>query len=205
MRYRRIREQALDLQSKIGKISFTEAMDSLVEAGWNAPLAKENPAIDTIMRTKKWDISSDKFPIFNPKIEEEKKDYSKYPNIVNPKTKGLEPSLIVGEDPITLDETEVIQFHHKQPNGEIYNHEESYISPDSLEKFIIIQIDENSQDFGNCWDREHCKGILYPQEIKGFVSDKTYNEYRQLFNWRFRFVREGGRRKTRKMCISARK
>ena len=56
--------------------------------------------------------------------------------------------------------------------------------------------------FGLCWEHQQCKGRLYPAEIKPYVPEELYNEYRQKFNWKFRAVRGGsiqrrsGQRKT---------
>ena len=84
------------------------------------------------------------------------------------------------------DEDKMIQFHHRNKNGDINNHENQYIERDVLESRLRtlnerFYIDE---DAGYC-PIPGCGGLLYPEEIKSIMPADVYEPYRVKFNNKF--------------------
>jgi ankyrin repeat protein len=200
-RFRRRREYALELQDDVGKKTFTTAMNELVEEMWNAPLARKG-VLKRIMEEKKWNIPADAFPAPPPPPAEVAIDFASFPNLNRPADEAvLVPTVVQGTDVILQEpDMEVIQFHHKQPDGSINHHTVTCIGADSLTHMISQAVGAyKTPTFGLCWEANGCKGRLWPEEIKPFVPDELYNDYRMKFNWKFRAGggAAGGRR-TRK-------
>ena len=133
-RFRRLREYARDLQEEVGKKTFSEAMNELVEEMWNAPLSRK-PVVKKIIETKKWNINASEFPAPLPPPPERVINFALFPNIVQDvETAAANLSTtLVGFDSIGQEDNQaVIQFHHVQPDGGVFNHEGNYISVESL-------------------------------------------------------------------------
>jgi ankyrin repeat protein len=103
------------------------------------------------------------------------------------------------------DESNVIQFRHRGVDGKVYNHEESFISPESLEMVLENKI----KNFGEkssiyCWAYPTCGALLYPEEIKalvdkGLLEADLYERYKAMFNKEMtKRGMKGGRRRFRK-------
>jgi hypothetical protein len=198
-RFRRLREYALELQDDVGKKTFTTAMNELVEEMWNAPLARKG-VLKRIMEEKKWNIPAEAFPAPPPPPAEVAIDFASFPNLTKTGDEAaLVPTVVQGTDVILQEpDMEVIQFHHKQPDGSINHHTVTCIGADSLTHMVSQAVGAyKTPNFGLCWEVNGCKGRLWPEEIKPFVPDELYNEYRMKFNWKFRGGVAGGRR-TRK-------
>jgi ankyrin repeat protein len=197
-RFRRLREYALELQDDIGKKTGEEAMDELVEAAWNAPLAKSKK-YERMLASKEWNIKNTNFP-------EPPRPVNRPANNVAPNVKRPEPNASNANlQPLKLnrgtnnlygeDDVEVIQFRHRKADGTINNHEDAKIS---LENFVnwlddLTKKDFGTEPFGYCFMYPACNARLYPEEVKPFVSDELYNEYKQKFNRKFGAA-TGGRR-----------
>jgi hypothetical protein len=206
-RFRRLREYALEINQDAGKILKTQALEDLVEQMWNAPSYKTR-IIQEIEQTKTWNISSNKFPA--NKANETKE--ANAPNIPRPATNvDLMPVLTVGEDIITLDEQQVVEFHHRKADGTVNLHEGNGISLESFKEFLVrMNKSFGTQEFGYCWNygsgAEQCTALLHPDEVKkafelfGEPNEDLVAEYRRQFNKKFQ-GRVGGSqtgRKTRK-------
>ena len=199
-RIRRLREYALELQDDVGKKTFTTAMNELVEEMWNAPLVRKG-VLKRIMEEKKWNIPANAFPTPPPPPAELPIDFANFPNLTRPMAESeLVPTVVQGTDVILQEpDMEVIQFHHTQPDGTVNHHTITCISADSLTQIIAQSVGAfKTPDFGFCWEKNGCKGRLWPEEIKSFVPEELYNEYRIKFNWKFRSgVAGGAHRRTR--------
>ena len=204
-RFRRLREYALELQAEVGTKTHTEAMNELVEEMWNAPLARK-AVLKQIAAEKKWNIDAALFPAPPPPPAEVVIDFASFPDIVQKAedAAALVPTVLAGRDAITQDEAdEVIQFHHVQPDGGVYHHENNYIGADSLAymvgKFVAGW---KLPTFGLCWENHGCKGRLWPAEIKDHVPAELYEDYKAKFNWRFRAGQGGGSRQRQYHCTN---
>jgi ankyrin repeat protein len=195
-RYRRMREYALELQDEIGKKTEKEALEEMVEEMWNAPIARK-VALAKMLEKKEWNIPSAAFPL--PVVEkEEEVDILTLPDLEKPAAdRELTPLVVKGVDAIMGGSIEdVIQFRHRQKNGDVFEHVGDYISAESLEMFISGQNDKFKTDesFGLCWSYPgKCNARLYPSDIKAYVDEEMYKEYKAKFNWRFRAQRGGKR------------
>jgi ankyrin repeat protein len=195
-RYRRMREYALELQDEIGKKTEKEALEEMVEEMWNAPIARK-VALAKMLEKKAWNIPSDAFPMPVDEKEEEV-DMTKLPDLEKPAADSdLKPLVVKGIDAIMGgDEEDVIQFRHRQKNGEVFEHVGDCISAESLELFISGQNAKFKTDesFGLCWSYPgKCNARLYPSDIKAYIDEEMYKEYKAKFNWRFRAQRGGKR------------
>ena len=197
-RFRRLREYALELQEEVGTKTHTEAMNELVEEMWNAPLARK-VVLKKIAAEKKWNIDATMFPAPPPPPAEAVIDFASFPDIKQKPedAAALVPTVLAGRDAITQDdEDEVIQFHHVQPDGGVYNHENNYIGADSLTHMVGQFVGGwKLPTFGLCWENHGCKGRLWPEEIKPYVPAALYEDYKAKFNWRFRAGQGGGARR----------
>ena len=202
-RFRRLREYALELQKEVGKKTHTEAMNELVEEMWNAPLARK-AVLKQIAATKKWNIDAALFPAPPPPPPEVVINFAAFPDIVQESgdATALVPTVLKkGRDAITLDdEVQVIQFHHVQPDGKVYHHENNYIGADTLTLLVGKFVGAwNTPTFGYCWETQQCKGRLWPAEIKPYVPAELYEDYKAKFNWCFR-ARQGGGGTRKQYC-----
>jgi len=187
-RFRRLREYALELQDDVGKKTFTTAMNELVEEMWNAPLVRKG-VLKRIMEEKKWNIAANAFPAPLAPLPEPVIDYASFPNLARPADEAaLVPTVVQGTDVILQEpDVEVIQFHHTQPDGTVNHHTVTCIGADSLTQMITQAVGAfKTPNFGRCWETNGCKGRLWPEEIKPFVPEELYNDYRVKFNWKFR-------------------
>ena len=197
MRIRHMREYALELNKEINKITKSEAMAKLVEETWDAPFTV-NPIVKTIAATGKWNIPTSNFPLNVKPIVAAN---TVYPNIMRSNAnRGLVPTTSRSLDQFDEEQT-FLQFHHRKADGTINNHEDNLISQDLLQGFIE---DQNKNfglpTFGLCWDYRGgagCTARLYPEEIKDFVPEDSYETYKTHFNKKFA-VAVGGRRSTRR-------
>ena len=190
-RFRRLREYALELQDEVGKMPFDEAMNELVEETWNAPLVRKR-TLPKMMQEKKWNIPLESFM---ENIRQEAVDPATLPNIRRPANNAdaLKPEMSGEGANFMGEEGPLIKFRHRQPDGSINDHAEYLITAASLEDFIRRTIDKPWDDeFGHCYMYPgQCKARLYPEEIKDFVPEDLYNQYRIKFNEKFR-VAAGG-------------
>lgn len=196
LRFRRLREHARDMMEDVGKVTEKQALEELVEEMWNAPLQRKR-GTNLMYVEKRFNFPSTNFPA-PPKAKSaiannKPVNFNSLPNIPN-QNAARPPTTLAGINSIMrMEEPVVIQFHHVQPDGSINNHEGNYISPESLEMFIDGQIKKHKTDeFGFCWAYPgDCKGRLHPDEIKPFISEELYKDYKGKFNWKFG-PRQGG-------------
>jgi hypothetical protein len=192
-RFRRLREYALELQEGIGKIAEEEAIDDLVEAAWNAPLAKSKK-YERMLASKIWNIKNTNFPEPARPVNIP----ANRPNNVTPNIKRPEPNASnVNLQPLKLnrgtnnlygdEDVEVIQFRHRKADGTINTHEDAKISVDNFVSWLddLTKKDFGTERFGFCFMYPACNARLYPEEVKPFVSDDLYKEYKQKFNRKF--------------------
>ncbi len=178
-RFNRMLHYACELQSEVGKISEKEGRKELIEETWKgADIRMRN--VPKILEQKKFDFPCE-FPADTMTVADEKV----YPDI--PKPAGLQPNPVKHESPDNecivelgehADRRPVYQFIHKQPDGTTWEHKDEYICAEDLESAI-----RSKPMDGTCpINPEKCKGKIYPEELKGVVSDEFYEVYRKNFN-----------------------
>jgi hypothetical protein len=187
-RFNRLREHALELNVN-SKISAKKAFNELTEEFWNAPLRREKRKIEGIIEKKKFGNATN-FP------ENRKNNASK--NVINapdvPVPAGLVmPTLKKGYNSISMnDDVDVLQFHHETTGG--IDHKDSLIGVKTLNDQLVERVKSYKGDnFGYCIAYPECKARLYPEEIKPYVSDELYKEYKKKFNIRIRNTSGGTR------------
>lgn len=211
-RFNRLLEHAAKLQSEVGKMLDNEARDELVEEMWRAARGRNltDKEIETILQTRKFTIPEGAFPTAVVPTTADSAAVV-YPDILRPvDEKDLTP--IEHKQPDNLcavdfnmphdDNRSVWQFRHKQPDGSIYDHTykegssaaagggetiTEYVCAIDLESTMRAQTID-----GKCPLKDRCKGVLYPEEIKGIVSPEWYEIYRKKFNEIMRPQRGGG-------------
>ncbi len=216
MRFQRVRETALALNTPeyVGKISEKDAKEKLVEAMWDAPLILNND-INTILRTKTWNIPNTAFPLNVAQPE-----LPNAPNIPMPST-HLDPIVHPDEadafqNAIMISDKDILQFRHE---GNLHDQEGQQISRQAFFSFLqSVGINETEEGFLKCWQyvpeskrREgdlHCGVMLYPREVQialGLTEVPTEgenSEYRKLYElYRKKFnstLKTGGRRTRRR-------
>jgi hypothetical protein len=182
-RYRALRNyvfNVLNKPDKIGKITFEQAMNELVEVAWNAPLTDMNAAKTIREKTNnalgnRWNMPSSGFPkpaelekilqtIEN--IGEKSNNYV-YPDIEWP-FKGIPNMMPIisssGENAIAMDDASgVIQFIHRQKDGSRKVHEQLV----GYKTFFSSLPTENTEEnFSQCiFGINECTGIHYPGEL----------------------------------------
>ena len=194
-RFRRLREYALELQEDVGKKSYDDVMEKLIEVVWDSALVKSEK-VKKILADKTWNINVKEFP-------ENKKNTrnNNNSNAANVPFGGRKPTVKEGEDCIIYADDEegeasnpTYQFHHETVGG--LDHDGIYICQKDLAKAVQLKCKEfGLEDFGKCWFSQ-CKGILHPEELKGIIPEVLYEEYRKKFNKKM--VKKGGKRTTRK-------
>jgi ankyrin repeat protein len=184
-RFRRLREVALELQDEIDKITKENAMNELVEAVWNAPLDGRRRENMKTLNEKKWrsEVPLNKF---------RKKSNNKHVNAPNIPFSGKLPTKKnSGMNNIMMfEDDDIIEFHHKQRDGSEKKHG---ATKESLIKYIGDKLGEFGQPtFGYCFMYpQRCDSKLHPEELKGHIPDKLYNNYREAFNLMFKDQRGG--------------
>jgi ankyrin repeat protein len=196
-RYRRMREFAFELQDKIGKIKFDEAVDTLLEETWNAPLVRKL-ALAKIAATKTWNIPSERFyEIRNMNIGNTANvpwPFEGRPDmlpIVSVPVDGNMNAITMGDIKLA------VQLRHRQENGTIVLHDKidlyTLFGKDGFGSFSAA----GTPEFGKCFFR--CGAIIYPGELQYIIdnskgagprslTDETYAEYKakiEIYRKRF--------------------
>jgi ankyrin repeat protein len=190
MRFRRLREVARMLNTLTGEVTEKKALNSLVEATWNAPLEPLAPAVaKKLAQEKRWNIATEEFP---PNVVTVEAPVEVAPNVVRPpaNVEELRPILHeAGDDLITGDKgVRVIQFQHRGEDGIINRHEGAFIGVETFVDWLRNQVESEygADAFGYCWFRSGgCTARLYPDEVKDIVPAELYEEYRAKFNRKF--------------------
>jgi hypothetical protein len=208
-RFRGLRQRAAELVGEVDKMTNEQAMNSLVEAAFDAPFERgSKKAAKKIMRERKWNVAAERFPeVVAAAAAAAPVDY---PDVRRPAANaGLLPTFEAkGKNSVSLDDEEVpvIQFRHRRANGEINEHENTMIGIPSLIAYLDSSIKERgtSSHFGKCWNYPECDATLYPEEIEPFVGegeDKVpralFDAYRRAFNEAYAAGRGGGRGRSR--------
>ncbi len=184
-RYRRFREVVLGLNdpSIIGKMSYEEAINILVENVWEAPLENRRFEISKIERLQKekkynYPVANIQFPLPSELPLPPKYIYSDptYPDAGNPDLLPLVYSTATNSIKnsaytVFQDNENIIQFRHRMANGMINKHDgpNQQIALDRLISFISVMNElPASDDFGMCW--QHTKDAYDNLEM---LDDKT--------------------------------
>ena len=177
-RFHRMLSFACELQDYVGKKEDLEARRELIEETWKAANAR-NYKIPKIIERKDFG-----FPcIFPDPTTPTAVAEVVAPDVMRPAdeaalvpTKHEAPNNVCFAEGGPSENGPVWQFHHKQPDGTIYNHEDEFVCADDLVGILSSKVID-----GRCYSLE-CKGKLYPQEIKDIVNPEFYEKYRALFN-----------------------
>lgn len=202
-RYRRFREVVLALNSPdaIGKIPYEEAINTLVEAVWEAPLDPRRFEISMIKRTKQFNsqVANIRFPLPSELPPPPKYIYSdpSYPDAANPDlfpiVQAKATNIFKNSAYNTFgDDENIVQFRHRMSNGSINTHAGSNQKIALGRLMTYIQhMNESvlSADFGMCWQHNResyevllndptskppkCTARLYPDEILYAIEHAT--------------------------------
>ena len=213
-RFRRMREFA-KLLMRAEEITEEDALTQLVEETWNAPKVRY-PGLNQLGVKKEWNFPHTNFPgnivVANEAVAPAAAREFTRP-APNRNNAALQPIVHpVGMNQVMQDEEaeNVIQFRHRKKDGSINNHEETWISQDSLVQTMNWRLANFGDESAiSCWEYPKCNALLYPEEIKGLVPDELYERYKIMFNQQMT-ARQGGQggqgggrrrfRKTRKGC-----
>jgi hypothetical protein len=169
MRYRRMREYALELQDDIGKISFEDAIDQLIEETWNAPLMRSRK-LEAIAREKKWNIPNTEFKEFRNNAVVAAAAAVPYPFAGKPAMF----SVLGGEgmNNVSMADTPIlIQLVHRRADGTVRPHEQQ-ISIQTLFEALDKQFGgAGTPHFGICMFDDGCNGIHYPDELQYILNN----------------------------------
>lgn len=177
-RFHRMLSFACELQDYVGKKEDLEARRELIEETWKAANAR-NYKIPKIIERKDFG-----FPcIFPDPTTPTPVAEVVAPDVMRPAdeaalvpTKHEAPNNVCFAEGGPSENGPVWQFHHKQPDGTIYNHEDEFVCADDLVGILNSKVID-----GRCYSLK-CKGKLYPEEIKDIVNPEFYEKYRALFN-----------------------
>lgn len=189
-RFNQLRAHALELNAN-SKISASSAFNELTEEFWNAPLRREKTKIEGIIKKETFGNATN----FPPNRMNNAVNTTNAPNIQTPATLVMPTLVEKGYNSISMnDDVPVLQFHHETTGG--LDHKDSLIGVKTLVEQLTDRVKNfGDENFGYCITYPECKAKLYPQEIKPYVPDELYKEYKKKFNTRFK--NRGGRR-TRK-------
>ncbi len=204
LRYRKFREMVHDLNKPelIGKISYEDAINRLVEAVWEAPLTPKNTELEYIERERKYNapVADETFPLSSELPATPKYIYSDltYPDTNNPDLlpivypKATETMKNAMEH-LSGDEENIVQFRHRMSDGTVNNHNSvnQQIALDRLMDYLSdLSTQQDSEHYGLCWqheplnytevyDPEHkpsqCTARLYPEEVLHAIQNATYS------------------------------
>ena len=196
VRFRRFKQYARELQAEVEKISFSDAMDQLVEEMWNAPLARFRGA-KNMMNLKKFNVPNNNF-LANVSVATN--NTTNAPNLMRPNSNTLRPivkTIGVNADAENsvgyAEEGRVIYFIHKKPDGAVVNHETigEGIGESSVQDLIRdYNINFGSGNFGKC--PFECGALLFPDEVRDIITAEDYEKYRKHFNKKFRAAAGAG-------------
>jgi hypothetical protein len=195
LRFRRFKEYALDLQNDIDKISKIDAVEQLTEVMWDAPLLRVHGSrIARIKTNRAFNIPTNAFsPNFVPVAETGPNLV--YPNAVKPGANSALTPVVRrvengAENSIGMANSgNVIFFKHRQPNGTVYDHEEKNTGIGI--EILIGLVKDKIANFGNetflyCYGHDSgCKGLFWPEDLKGIIPDDLYSAYREIFNRKY--------------------
>jgi hypothetical protein len=197
-RYRRFREVVLFLNQQVGNMTFEDAINTLVEETWEAPLATRRLEVNYALARKEYNygVRNELFPL---PPDEPNRVYANlaYPNASNT---SLQPLVFANADEthrnvmehLSGDTENIVQFRHRMADGTINNHDQpnQQIALDNLMGYLKnMATQQNSADFGMCWqhaniylttvtDPTHlppkCTARLYPAEILAAIEGATY-------------------------------
>lgn len=167
-RHRRLREYAAELNTAVGEISKTEAMDELVTELWNAPFYNKTRAVKKIMNTRTWNIPNTNFPkptvnvrTANTVVESVPWPFEGRPAMmpklfVKPSTENATwmNNVTLQDDPPVL-----IQLVHRQSDGTIKVHDERIAFNTLLDGL------KSTGKTGLCTLGD-CTGLHYPGELQ---------------------------------------
>ena len=189
-RFNRLREHALELNTA-SKISTKKAFNELTEEFWNAPLRREKRKIEGIIEKKKFGNATN----FPENRKNNATNNVNAPNIPVPAVLVMPTRIEKGFNSISMnDDVPVLQFHHEKTGG--LDHKDVLIGVKTLNDQLVDRVKNFKGDnFGYCIAYPDCKARLYPEEIKAYVPDNLYKEYKKKFNLHFK--NRGGTRKIR--------
>ncbi len=201
-RYRRFREVVITLNKPdiIGKIPYDEAINTLVEAVWEAPLDPRRFEINRIEKLKKFNINNFPLPSGLPKPPKYIYSIPTYPDVANPELMPLvfpKATAAIKNSAFSVfgSDENIVQFRHRMADGKINNHEgpNQQVALDRLMGQIKSMTETpNSEDFGMCWqhkrdaynvpdflnDKAHkpkqCTAKLYPEELLHILQTADY-------------------------------
>ncbi len=208
-RYRRFREivLALNKPSVIGKMTYEEAINILVEAVWEAPLDPRRFEISMIQAEKKFNspVANTRFPLPSELPAPPRYVYESpvYPDAANP---DLLPLVYAKADNVYKnsaynvfgDDENIVQFRHRQKDGTVNTHAgaNQQIALGRLIGYLQHMCDTpQAADFGMCWQHAHdgytmvndkahmppkCTAKLYPEEVLSAIQKATVDDATNL-------------------------
>lgn len=172
-----------EVQDEVDKRLDKDVRTEVIEEAWKAASSRAPKTERTASASKKFNI-----PCELPSIAAASTE-TVYPDLPNPN-----PLPVKTENDtcsVTLDDCEVYEFQHIQPDGTTLKHEK-------VGKVAIRDIVKNAQG-DVCPIDPSCKGKLHPDEIKAVFGDEEtelYTNYKRRYN---EYNKVGGRtRKSRK-------
>lgn len=210
-RFRQFKKHARELQSKVGEITEREALKTLVESVWDAPLSPLSPSqIASMKAAKEFNIPTTNFPL--SKIKYTNKNTEPLLDYRRPSGTTVSSITFTAGTPLSINANKsnvaentigfatdgtIIYFRHNQLSGILRNHlqRQEGIGQAALIGFITEQLKSFGSDpaFMKCpFHSEGCGALLFPEEIYDFVPLKLYKQYRTAFNRIYQMKKESG-------------
>jgi ankyrin repeat protein len=191
IRFRAMREKAVELQDEVDKLFHEDAMNELVEHMWASPMLRYERTVKKIMNAKAFNIPLNAFPnnvaaVSNKTVSGPPPGSFESPEVLT----GIENS-IMGND-----SEPVIRFKHKNAAGIMTTHE-SVVNKDT----VLSYLETSGTKQNRCFEPA-CNGFLYPEEIEQAFAHQliapsvTDEDKAKLAAYKERFYRNyvGGRR-----------
>jgi len=225
-RFLAMRDKALELNAHVGQMSKQRALEQIVEAAWAAPMNPEIMArAERQLAARAFNRPNTNFPTpeqRNAAAAAAMARAAPAAAAAAVREQTWQPALLhrIGENVLYGNnqnensyrnnpngpQERLIQFRHQTQDGEWNNHENEWISRDSLRQFIQRQVGtfETEEAAGYCFLYPDCDARLYPEEVRPFISQELYEQYRAKFDEKFGNARGGTRSSYRRNKIQKR-
>ena len=178
-RAQRMREVALELNGLVhGELTRQTAVEHLIEETWNASLDQNANAIKNVRTLRKWTIPMNRYLPNNTRRANNSNNSNNaivnvpYPNAANPELLPIVHPMGTNAVTLTDDVPNVVQFRHRQKNGVINTHDDTFVGIDTLFRKVLNE-SRYGEALGRCWAYPDCDAKIYPAELRHILDTAT--------------------------------